>query len=304
MPDDLDMAYPRRSHVDGSRSGAYARRRRRWRPPKAIAWHALLASVSVAFLAPFYWLAISALKDNSQIFAHPLQWWPVPARWENFTRALTYPGFPFPRFFMNSLYYAGAATLGTVLSSAAVGYGLARLRFPGRDALFAVTVATMLIPGVVLFIPTFVLFKHLDLLGTYVPLIAPTYLGNAFFIFLLRQFFRGLPGELADAARLDGAGEFRIFWQVMLPLARAPLTVVAILSFIWTWHDFFGPLIYLTDRQQYPLSLGLFAFRAQHATDWGPLMAAVLLAILPLVVVFGLAQRHIVAGLTLTGIKG
>jgi len=266
--------------------------------------HGLLAAVAIAFVVPFYWMAISALKDNGQIFARPLQWWPHPVRWDNVLRALHYPGFPFLRFLWNSAFYAGCVSLGTVLSCAAVGYGFARLHFPGRDLLFAITVSTMLIPGIVIFIPTFVLFKHLGLLGTYAPLIVPAFLGNAFFIFLLRQFFLGLPEELSDAARMDGAGEFRIFWQIMLPLVRPALLVAALLSFIWTWHEFFGPLIYLAERSQYPLSLGLFAFRAQHTTEWGLLMAASTLATLPLVVIFFLTQRSFLEGMTLTGIKG
>jgi multiple sugar transport system permease protein len=266
--------------------------------------HALLAAVAIAFLVPFYWMVISALKDNSQIFARPLQWWPNPVRWDNIRRALHYPGFPFLRFLWNSVFYAGCVSLGTVLSCAAVGYGFARLHFPGRDLLFAITVSTMLIPGIVIFIPTFVLFKYLGLLGTYAPLIVPACLGNAFFIFLLRQFFLGLPQELSDAARVDGAGEFRIFWQIMLPLVRPALLVTALLSFIWTWHEFFGPLIYLSDRSQYPLSLGLFAFRAQHTTEWGLLMAASTLTTLPLVVLFFCTQRSFLEGMALTGIKG
>ncbi|HEY7493788.1 MAG TPA: carbohydrate ABC transporter permease, partial [Candidatus Tectomicrobia bacterium] len=153
--------------------------------------HVLLAAVAIAFLLPFYWMAISALKDNSQIFMRPILWWPNPIRWDNVLRALTYPGFPFLRFLWNSVFYAGLVSIGTVLSCAAVGYGFARLHFPGRDLLFAITVSTMLIPGIVIFIPTFVLFKYLGLLGTYAPLIVPAFLGNAFFIFLLRQFFLG-----------------------------------------------------------------------------------------------------------------
>jgi multiple sugar transport system permease protein len=253
---------------------------------------------------PFYWLAISALKDNSQIFAQPLQWWPHPIRWDNVLGVLHYPGFPFLRFLWNSVFYAGCVSLGTVLSCAAVGYGFAHLYFPGRDLLFAITISTMLIPGIVIFIPTFVLFKYLGLLGTYAPLIAPAFLGNAFFIFLLRQFFLGLPQELSDAARVDGAGELRIFWQIMLPLVRPALMVTALLSFIWTWHEFFGPLIYLSDRSQYPLSLGLFAFRAQHTTEWSLLMAAATLTTLPLVVLFFCTQRSFLEGMTFTGIKG
>jgi multiple sugar transport system permease protein len=298
-----------RGYGEAERAGADLRKRRLGRLRvrrylEAVALHALMAAVAVVLLVPFYWMVISALKDTSHIFARPVQWWPAPARWDNFTRALTYPGYPFLRFVWNSVFYAGSVSLGTVLSSAVVGYGFACLRFPGRDLLFGLTISTMLIPGIVLFIPTFVLFKHLGLLGTYAPLIGPAFLGNAFFIFLLRQFFRGLPRELADAARIDGAGEFRLFWQVMLPLARPPLLVAAILSFLWTWHEFFAPLAYLADRSQYPLTLGLFAFRAQHATEWGVLMAAATLATLPLVGIFGFAQRYIRGGITLTGLKG
>jgi multiple sugar transport system permease protein len=270
----------------------------------ALVRHALLLVVAVGLLVPFYWMLLSAFKDTSQIFARPIQWWPNPVRWDNFMRALSYPGFPFLQFLWNSVFYAGSVSLGTVLSSAAVGYGLACLRFPGRDLLFGLTVSSMLIPGIVLFIPTFMLFKFFGLLGTYVPLIGPAFLGHAFFIFLLRQFFRGLPQELADAARIDGAGEFRLFWQIMLPLVRAPLIVAAMLSFLWTWHEFFGPLIYLTDRSQYPLALGLFAFRAQHTTEWGLLMAAATLTTVPLILIFSLTQRYLLLGITLTGIKG
>ncbi|HEX9867440.1 MAG TPA: carbohydrate ABC transporter permease [Candidatus Tectomicrobia bacterium] len=298
-----------RSYGEADRAGTdlRTRRLRRVRVRRhlgAVAQHVLIAAVAVALLVPFYWMVISALKDTSQIFARPIQWWPTPARWDNFTRALTYPGYPFLRFVWNSIFYAGSVSLGTVLSSAMVGYGFACLRFPGRDLLFGLTVSTMLIPGIVLFIPTFVLFKHLGLLGSYAPLIGPAFLGNAFFIFLLRQFFRGLPRELADAARIDGAGEFRLFWQIMLPLARAPLMVTAMLSFLWTWHEFFAPLVYLADLGQYPLSLGLFAFRAQHTTEWGLLMAAATLTTLPLVGIFSFAQRYMVVGITLTGLKG
>src|SRR5262249_61093853 len=156
---------------------------------------------------------------------------------------------------------------------------------------------TMLIPGFVIFPPPFVSFKSLVLLGPFAPPIVPAFLGNAFFIFLLRQFFLGLPQEFSDAARIDGAGEWRIFWQIMLPLVRPALMVVALFSFVWTWHEFFGPLIYLSDRSQYPLSLGLFPFRAQHTTDWSLLMAAATLTRLPLVGVFFCMQRSFLGGL-------
>lgn len=266
--------------------------------------HALLIGVTVVLLVPFYWMLISALKPKSQIFAQPIQWWPDPVQWDNFARALSYPGFPFLRFFGNSLFYAGSVTLGTVLMSALVSYGFARLRFPGRRLLFITTLATLMIPSIVTFIPTYVLFKDLGLLGSYAP---PIILGlrfSPFFIFMLRQFFLGVSWELSDAARVDGAGEFRIFWQIMLPLVRPALIVVAVFSFLWTWHEFFIPLVYLTERSQFPLSLGLFAFKNQRTIEWDLMMAASVLATLPLVVVFLAAQRYFLQGVSMTGLKG
>jgi multiple sugar transport system permease protein len=290
----------RENDVEMQRAGQRSLRRRL----VPIARHAVLIVVSIAFLVPFYWMLVSSLKENSQIFARPIQWLPNPPRWENYTTAMNYPNFPFLRFLGNSVFYSVAVTVGTVISCAAVGYGFARMRFPGRDLLFVITVSTMMIPGIVTFIPTFVLFKTLGMLGTYTPLILPNFLGNAFFIFMLRQFYLGLPWELSDAARVDGAGEFRIFWQIMLPLVRSALMVVAVFTFLATWHDFFGPLIYLSERSQYPLSLGLFAFRSQRTTEWALMMAASTLATLPLVVVFFFTQRSFLEGITLTGIKG
>ena len=269
-----------------------------------IARHALLIAVAALFLLPFYWMLISALKSNAQIFARPVQWWPEPVHWENVSRAITFPYFPYLRLLWNSVFYAGGVTIGTVLSCAAVGYGFARLRFPGRDLLFGITLATLMVPPIVTFIPTYVLFAKVDLTGTYAPLIGPKFLGDAFFIFMLRQFFMGVPWDLSDAARMDGAGEFRIFWQIMLPLVRPALMVVAVFTLLYTWHDFFGPLIYLQDRDQFPLSLGLFAFRAQRAAEWALIMMGALLTTLPLIVVFLFTQRYFLRGIATTGLKG
>ena len=195
-------------------------------------------------------------------------------------------------------------TIGTVISCAAVAYGFARLRFPGRDILFAITLATLMIPPIVTFIPTYILFAKLGMIGTYVPLIAPRFLGDAFFIFMLRQFFRGIPWDLSDAARIDGAGEFRIFWEIMLPLVRPALIVVAVFTLLYTWHDFFGPLIYLQDAMKYPLSLGLFAFRSMRTQEWALIMTGATLTVLPLIVVFLFTQRYFIRGVSMTGLKG
>jgi multiple sugar transport system permease protein len=266
--------------------------------------HAVLLLVAAIFLLPFYWLVISAFKDNAQIFARPIKWWPSPVEWDNVSRTLHYPNFPYLRLLWNSTYYAGLVTIGTVLSSAAVGYGFARLRFPGRNLLFGVTLATLMVPAIVTFIPTYVLFSKAGLTGSYAPLVIPAFFGNPFFIFMMRQFFMGVPQELADAAHLDGAGEFRIFWEIMLPLVRPALIVVTVFSLLYTWQDFFGPLIYLQDRDKFPLSLGLYAFRAQRANEWALGMMGSLLTTLPLIVVFLFTQRYFLRGVAMTGIKG
>lgn len=267
-------------------------------------WHLVLSAVSVCFAIPLLWMLSSALKENREIFTIPVQWLPAAFQWGNFAKVLSYEGFPFLRFFFNSLFYAVLVTVGTVLSCALVGYGFARLRFPGRNVLFAITLATMMVPYVVTFIPTFLLFKQLGVLGTYIPLIAPAFFAEAFFIFLMRQFFRGLPRELDDAARVDGAGEFRIFWQIMLPLVKPALVVMAVFTFVWTWHEFFRPLIYLSDPDQFPLSLGLFSFQGRRLTEWHLMMAAATLMTAPLVLLFAAAQKYFVQGMKMFGIKG
>lgn len=270
----------------------------------AVGRHVILIAVSLLFVLPFYWMLTSALKDDTQILSSPITWWPDPIRWENIPQVLNYPGFPFLRMLWNSVFYSGMVTIGTVISSSAVAYGFAKLRFPGRNVLFIVTVATLMIPPLIIFIPTYVLFKVMGLIGSYAPLIIPQFLGSAFFIFLLRQFFMTIPKELSDAARVDGAGEFRIFWQIMLPLVKPALAVVAVFTWLGTWHDFFGPLIYLTEPDSYPLSLGLFAFQAQRTTEWALMMGASALVTLPLIVLFAFTQRYFLRGIALTGIKG
>jgi multiple sugar transport system permease protein len=264
--------------------------------------YTLLTVAAAVMVVPFYWMVISSLKTNAEIFAQPIQWWPNPIRWENYRTAWSYPGFDFLRLLWNSLYYSGLVTIGTVISSALVGYGLALFRFPGRSALFSITIATLIIPPVVTFIPVYVMFQKMGLLGTYAPLILPAFVGNAFWIFMMRQFFLGLPRDLLDAGRIDGANEFRIFWQIMLPLVQPALIVVAVFTLLATWNDFFGPLIYLSDPYKYPLSLGLYSFRAQRSTEWALLMAASVLVTLPVIALFAFGQRYFMTGIKTTGL--
>ena len=287
------------AHAVGTRTARLVRKRL-----GTVAAHLLLLAFAALFVLPFYWMIVSSLKTNQQMFTSPIQWLPTLPHWENYPNAINYPNFPFLRFLGNSVFYSVSVTIGTVVSCAAVGYGFARLRFPFRRTLFYITIATLMIPFIVTFIPTYILFKNIGLLGGYTPLILPSFLGNAFFIFMMRQFFLGLPNELADAARVDGAGHFRTFWQVMLPLVKPAMMVVAVFTFLGTWNDFLGPLIYLGDNKLFPLSLGLYAFRAQRLTEWALLMAASTITTVPLIVIFFFTQRYFLEGIKLTGLKG
>jgi multiple sugar transport system permease protein len=307
------MASP--SHTAVAARSAPARRKLSISAIVKTVWpHLLLLTLTVIFLVPFYWMLITSFKTKETAFTSPIEWLPRTWNWQNYPTAMTYPNFPFLRFLWNSVFYAGWVTLGTIISCSMVGYAFARLRFPFRQPLFYVTIATLMIPGVVTFIPTFVMFKEFDtvikkifetgIFGTYWPLIIPAFGGNAFYIFMMRQFFMGLPTELSDAARVDGAGEFKIFFRIMLPLVKPAIMVMAVFTFLATWHDFLGPLIYVADSRSYPLSLGLYAFRAQRTTEWALMMAAATLATLPLVIVFFFTQRYFLEGIKLTGLKG
>jgi ABC-type glycerol-3-phosphate transport system permease component len=266
--------------------------------------HGLLIFFSLIFLIPIWWLLISSLKPIDQILTIPPIWWPQSPQWENYVAALTSPAFPFGQLMFNTLFYCVLATIGTVLSSSIVAYAFARMRFVGRNLLFGITLATLLLPGVVTLIPTYVLFQRMGMVGTYAPLIVPYFFGSAFNIFLLRQFMLTIPQELSDAAYVDGAGDFLILWRIMLPLVRPAVIVVAIFNFIYAWNDFLGPLLYLDDASKYPFAIGLYAFRTRFALQWNLLTAAALSITLPLIVAFFLLQRHFIEGVTLTGVKG
>lgn len=230
-------------------------------------------------------------------------------RWENYVKAVTYKmeqlGYiPFLQYGRNTLYIAILSVLGTVLSNSLVAYGFARINWPGRNIAFALTIATMMIPFPVLMVPVYVIFKSLGWVGTPKPLWVPAFLGSAFNIFLLRQFFMSVPFELSDAAKIDGCSEFRIFRDIILPLAKPALAVVALFNFMHVWNDFLGPLIYLTDQKTYTLAYGLQAYQSQHGgTQWPLLMAAATIVVLPVIVLFFFAQKTFIQGITVTGMK-
>ncbi len=270
----------------------------------SIGTHFLLLSVGALFLLPFLWLIVTSLKPQNQVFTSPPMWIPDPIQWQNYAEALTNPAFHYGRLMYNTLFYVVLSTSGVVISSTIIAYAFARLEFPGRDLLFAITLATMMLPGIVLLIPTYVLFQRFGWVGSYAPLIVPTFFGNAFNIFLLRQFMLTIPWDLSESARVDGAGDFTILWRIMVPLVKPALMVVAVFHFMYAWNDFLGPLIYLDDSTKYPLVLGLYAFQRRHTTEWHLMMAAALATTAPLIVLFFVAQRYFVEGITLTGLKG
>jgi len=269
-----------------------------WRAAVAV----LLYLMGLAFLVPFLWMISSSLKPTYQIFAIPPQWIPRPARWQNYVEALTYV--PFGRYTLNTLLIAASSIVGHLLSCTVIAYGFARLRAPGRDALFVVLLATMMLPYPVTMVPLYVLFHRLGWINTILPLTAPSFFGNPFYIFLLRQFFLTIPHEYEDAAHIDGANLVHIIWQIMIPLVKPALATVAVFTFQASWNDFLAPLVYLNKQSLYTVSLGLGFFRSTYTVQWAQLMAASLTTMIPVVAVFFMAQRLFVQGITLSGLKG
>ncbi len=264
--------------------------------------HICLLGLGVTFLFPFIWMLSTALKPEAQIFKWPPEWIPEQFIWSNFPEALTFV--PFDLYIKNTLLICFWTIVGTTISSAIVAYGFSRIQWPGRNALFLVMLSTMMLPYQVVMIPLFIIFKQIGWVGSFKPLIVPAFFGNAFFIFLLRQFFLTIPHELSDAARIDGCSEFRIFWQVIVPLAKPALATVALFTFMGSWNDFLGPLIYLNDESMYTISLGLQQFTGQYGTRWGMLMAASTVATLPIIILFFFTQKTFIQGISTTGLKG
>ena len=267
----------------------------------AVADHSILIAAAVMFLAPFVSIVLTSLMTNDQALSPRL--WPDPFQWGNF--ADVFHTAPIWRYALNTSIYAVLATIGVLLSSIPVAYALSRLRWRGRDAVFVLVLVAMMLPFQVTVIPVYVLFSKLHLVGSLWPLIIPNFLGDAFSIFLLRQFFMTIPEEYADAARVDGCGEIRILVSVFLRLAKPAIAAVALFEFLFCFNDFFGPLLYTSENpSNWTLSLGLAQFRTIYQVQWNLTMAATLLFMAPVIVLFFLAQRAFVEGVTLTGVKG
>jgi multiple sugar transport system permease protein len=293
----------KQASLPGSALARVRGQQRRGRRPnrRVLIVEGLLVIMAVLFLIPFVWLVSMSLKPNSQVFATSIIWLPHPVMWSNYAGALSQ--FPFLRYFTNTIIICTFVVIGSTASSAFVAYGFARVQWPGREVLFVVVLATLILPVQVTLIPQFLLFRGLGWVNTYLPLIVPTFFGNAFFIFLFRQFYLGLPSELSDAARIDGCNDLRIFAQIILPLSRPVLATAAIFSFIGAWSDFLGPLIYLNDANKYTLSIGVQQVIGQ-APNWTQLMAIGVLMTLPILILFFFVQRTFIAGISFSGIKG
>ncbi len=264
--------------------------------------HLILLGIGVSFGLPFYWLLSTALKPDAQVFAMPPVWVPHPIVWQNFPRALRY--IPFWLYLRNTVFICVSTVFGTLISCSLVAYSLAKIQWRYRKVVFSSLLVSLILPAQVTLIPTFTIFKWLGWINTFKPLILPSFLGSAFYIFLLRQFFMTIPNELSDAARIDGCSETGIYWRVILPLAKPALATVALFTFVGGWNDFMGPLLYLNDDRLYTLALGLQQFVSQHGAEWSMLMAASTVMTLPIMVLFFFAQRTFIQGVTLTGIKG
>jgi multiple sugar transport system permease protein len=280
------------------RPPAHVRRRRLL---TVVANHCVLIAVAIGFLAPFAFIALTALMTNNQALSSHL--WPQPFRFSNFVDVFSKA--PLLRWTFNTMVYSCLATLGVLVSSIPVAYALARLRWRGRNLAFMVVLVALMLPPQVTVVPLYVMWSKLHLVGTLWPIILPNWFGDAFSIFLLRQFFLTIPEDYLDAARVDGCGEIRILATVVTRLAKPAIAAVALFSFLYTFNDFFLPLLYVgTNPHNWVLSIGLAQFRSFHQVQWNLTMAATLLVMAPVIVLFFLAQRAFVEGVTLTGVKG
>ncbi|MXY93205.1 MAG: carbohydrate ABC transporter permease [Caldilineaceae bacterium SB0664_bin_27] len=266
--------------------------------------HAILIAGGIIVMIPLAWMLSTSLKPPHQITKFPPIWIPDPFVWSNYVRAVTIFPVSFVVFVRNSMYMSLMITLGTVLSNAVVAFAFARLTFRGSRVLFIIVLSTMMLPQQVTMIPLFILFSKFGWINTYNPLIVPHFFANAYFVFLLRQFYTTIPRELDDAARIDGCGVIGLFLRIMLPLSKPALGITAIFAFTWAWNEFLGPLIYLSRMETFPLAIALSFLRAAHGVLWSELMVVSFIAMLPPVILFFVAQKHYIQGIVITGVKG
>lgn len=263
----------------------------------------ILVAGGILLLSPIWWMVITSFKSMPEIMRYPPTFWPEEWHLENYV--VTWETGNFTRYTLNTLFIATISVFANVLSNSFIAYGFAKIDFPGKNVLFSVLLATMMLPGFVTLIPTYVFYAKIGWLNTYLPLTIPAFFGSAFNIFLIRQFYSTISDELIEAAKIDGASHFKIWWQIMIPLSKPALATIAIFSFNGAWNDFLGPLLYINDQELYTLQLGLQVFQGQIATQWNYLMAGSLLVLLPVIILFFAFQRYFIEGMDITaGTKG
>ncbi len=286
----------RRSRRSGMMSASPTVRVTRW------TWQRICILVLVfLFIFPFLVMFFTAFKTENDVFSSPPTLWPTEWTWSNFTSA--FEQIPFWRYLGNTMLVCVVTVTGTLLSCPLVAYALSKIRWRGSQPLLIVVLATMMLPPQVTMIPIYLMWNRIGAYGTYLPLMIPAFLGTPFLIFMIRQFLMNVPNELIDAGRVDGASEFRIYWSIVLPIARPALVTSAVFQFVWTWTDFLNPLIYLDDSKNYTLSIGLYTFFSEHGVAWGPLMAACVMFTLPAAVIFIMGQRYFMGGVAAGSLK-
>lgn len=265
--------------------------------------YTFLIATSIATILPLFWMISTSLKSGDVVFQIPPQWFPETLQWENYKRAVT--DIPFFLYLKNTVVITGFRMFAEVFVSALVAYGFARFNFPGKNIWFFILLSTIMLPGEITMIPVFIMFSKIGWIDTFYPLIVPAFFGGqAVFIFLLRQFFASIPKELEESALIDGASRFQIFYRIFLPLSKPALITIALFSFQGSWNDLLGPLMYLNSSDKFTLQLGLAMFNGMTKVEWGPLMAASLLVLIPTIAIFFSLQKYFVEGITVTGIKG
>lgn len=264
----------------------------------------ILSLGAMLVLFPLGWMVSLSLGTMEDLWAIPPRYIPERLNWQNYAKALTDPVFPFFRYVRNTMTITGASMVGQLLSCTMSAYAFARLRWKGRDLVFVLMLATMMMPPQVTLIPMYIIWRRLGALDTYIPLIVPSYLGSAYLTFLSRQYFASIPLELEDAARVDGCGFFSIYFQIMLPLSMPLMVTLGLFSFVGHWNDFFGPLIYLTTPEKYTIQLGMMSFRGQYLTDVPAMMAVAVMVLLPVILIFLFGQQYFIRSVVLSGLKG
>ena len=264
--------------------------------------YASLIAVAVLLVLPLYWMLSTALKTPAQTFALPPEWIPSPIAWNNFVQV--FQEVPFGRFILNSFILVALNIVGELFAVTLVAYGFARLRFPGRSVLFLLMLSTLMIPYHVTLVPRFIIFSRLGWINTYLPQFVPAFAGSSFLIFMVRQYMMSIPFDLDEAAYIDGANRFQVFWHIILPLSRPALVLVVVFTFVGVWNDFLQPLIYLNDPNLFTVSLGLSFFQDVRDTNWNLLMAGSLMASIPPLLLFFFAQRQLIGGISIEGLKG